>query len=94
MAYAGVTRAYLQKKDTVNAYAAAANAQELAPGDADTKVALGEIYFRQGKLGESESQFIAVVNSGANKAAAYLSLARVSRAISYYARERRLLAFC
>jgi hypothetical protein len=54
-------------------------------------VALGEIYIRQGRLGDAESQFITVVNSGANKAAAYLGLAHVSRAISYYARERRLL---
>jgi len=91
LAHAGVTRVYLLKKDRDAADAAANKANELAPNNAETKVALGEIYFRQGELAEAEAEFIAVINSGANNARAYLGLARTSQTISYYAREKRLI---
>lgn len=91
LAYAELAHAYLQKEDAEDAYAAAAKAKDLAPTAAETRVALGEVYFREGKLGEAEAEFIAVINSGANNARAYWGLARASRVISYYAREKRLI---
>jgi tetratricopeptide (TPR) repeat protein len=91
LAYAGLTRAYLKKKDPGDAYAAAARAVELGPNSADAKVARGEAYFRQGKIPEAEAQFIAVINSGAENARAYLGLAKVSQTISYYHREKQMI---
>ena len=91
VAYAELTHIYLLKTDTADAYAAAAKAKELDPAAAETRVALGEVYFRQGKLADAEAEFIAVINSGANNARAYFCLALTSRAVSYYAREKRLL---
>jgi tetratricopeptide (TPR) repeat protein len=91
LAYAGLTRAYLAKKDPVDAYAAAAKALQIDPNSADAKTAEGEVLFRQGKLGDAEIQFVGVINSGANNARSYLGLSRVSQAISYYAREKKLI---
>jgi Tfp pilus assembly protein PilF len=90
-AYAELTHIYLLKTDTADAYATATKAKELDPSAAETRVALGEVYFRQGKLGDAEAEFVAVINSGANSARAYLCLALTSRAVSHYAREKRLL---
>ena len=90
-AYAGVTRVYLKKKDPTDAYAAAAKAIELAPNAPDAKVAQGEADFRRGKIPEAEVAFVAVINSGAENARAYFGLARVSRTISYYSREKQMI---
>jgi predicted aspartyl protease len=91
LAYAGLTRAYLKKKDPAGAYAAAAKAVQLDPNSADAKVAQGEAYFRQGKIPEAEAVFIGVINGGAENARAYLGLARVSQTISYYHREKQMI---
>jgi tetratricopeptide (TPR) repeat protein len=91
LAYAQITRVYLRKKDPQNAYAAAAKAVELAPEAPDTKVALGEIYFRQGKIFEADHEYVAAVNGGGKIARAYLGLARTSRVNSYYHREKQMI---
>jgi tetratricopeptide (TPR) repeat protein len=91
LAYAQITRVYLRKKDPQNAYAAAAKAVELAPDAPDTKVALGETYFRQGKIFEADREYVAVVNGGGKIARAYLGLARTSAANSYYHREKQMI---
>jgi predicted aspartyl protease/Tfp pilus assembly protein PilF len=91
LAFAGVTRAYLAKKDPVDAYASAAKAIQIDPSSADAKTAQGESLFRQGKLGEAEVQFVGVINTGANNARSYWGLARVSQAISYYAQQKKLI---
>jgi tetratricopeptide (TPR) repeat protein/predicted aspartyl protease len=91
LAYAQITRVYLRKKDPRNAYAAAAKAVELAPDAPDTKLALGEIYFRQGKIIEADHEYAAVINGGAKIARAYLGLARTSAANSYYHREKQMI---
>jgi len=91
LAYAQITSVYLRKKDPQNAYAAAAKAAELAPDAPDTKLALGEIYFRQGKIFEADHEFVAVVKSGAKNARAYWGLARTSAANSYYHREKQMI---
>jgi hypothetical protein len=86
-----LTRAYLRKKDPNDAYAAAAKAVEIAPKAPDAKVAMGEAYFRQGKIAEAEAEFVAVINIGAENARAYLGLARVSQTISLYHREKQMI---
>ncbi len=91
LAYAGLTRVYLKKKDPADAYAAAAKAIDLAPNSPDAKVAQGEAYFRQGKIPEAEAEFVGVINSGAENARAYLGLARVSQTISLYHREKQMI---
>jgi hypothetical protein len=90
-AYTGLTRAYLRKKDPNDAYAAAAKAIEIAPNAPDARVAMGEAYFRQGKIAEAEAEFVAVINSGAENARAYLGLARVSQTVSLYHREKQMI---
>jgi aspartyl protease len=47
-------------------------------------VALGELYFRLGRIGDAEAEWVKVVNSGRQDAHAYLGLARVRWAISMY----------
>ena len=79
------------RKIRTDAYAAAAKAVEIAPNLPDVKVARGEAYFRQGKIPEAEAQFVAVINSGAENARAYLGLARVSQAISLFHREKLMI---
>ena len=49
---------------------------------ATIRVALGEVYFRQGKIPEAEKEWIAVINSGYPAARAYLGLARARWAIA------------
>jgi predicted aspartyl protease len=48
------------------------------------RVALGEVYFRQGKLLDANAEWVNVINSGHASARAYLGKARVGRALSLY----------
>jgi len=79
-AFAGLTRCYLKKKDVTQAYQAVN--QALVAADAwPVRVALGEVYFRQGKIPEAEKEWVGVINTGHQAARAYLGLARVRWAI-------------
>jgi tetratricopeptide (TPR) repeat protein len=91
LAYAGLTRVYLRKKDPADAYVAAAKAIQIDPQAPDVKVAQGEAYFRQGKIPEAEKEFVDVINSGAENARAYYGLARVSSLILFYHREKEMI---
>ena len=53
--------------------------------------ALGEVYFRQGKLYEAEQEFVAFVREGSGNARVYLGMARVSKANSYYEQAKRMI---
>jgi len=90
-AYIGLSRIYLKEEKPDEAYAAASKAAELAPDVPETQVALGEMYFRQGKIADAERAFINVINSGAGDARAYLGLARVSDAASLYRRAKTMI---
>jgi len=77
-AYTGLARAKLGEKDVAGAYDAASKAVSLNPNFQDGHVALGEVYFRQGKLSEAEKEWVGVANSGHATARAYLGLYRIS----------------
>lgn len=79
-AYAGLTRAYLKQHDVKQAYETATRGLQVNDSWA-IRVALGEVYFRQGKIPEAEKEWIAVINSGYPAARAYLGLARARWAI-------------
>lgn len=80
-AYAGLTRVYLGKKDVKQAYETVTKALEVTDSW-PVRVALGEVYFRQGKISDAEKEWVDVINSGHPAARAYLGLARVRWAIS------------
>ena len=80
-AYAGLTRVYLQKKDLAQAYETVTKALQVTDSW-PVRVALGEVYFRQGKISDAEKEWVDVINSGHPSARAFLGLARVQWAIS------------
>jgi tetratricopeptide (TPR) repeat protein len=81
--YAGLTRVYLKKKDVKQA--ADTIAKGLRAADSPiVRVALGEVYFRQGEIAAAEQEWARVINSGHQDARAYMGLARVRWAVSKY----------
>ena len=82
--YAGLARVNLKEKNVSGAYTAAAKAVDLDPKFSDGHVALGEVYFRQGKLADAEKEWISVVNSGRATARAYFGLYLISHATSNF----------
>ena len=82
--YAGLARVNLKEKNVSGAYTAAAKAVDLDPKFSDGHVALGEVYFRQGKLADAEKEWISVVNSGHATARAYFGLYLISHATSNF----------
>jgi tetratricopeptide (TPR) repeat protein/predicted aspartyl protease len=90
-AYAGLTRVYLREKRTDDAYAAINKGVTLAPDSPDVRVALAEVYYRQGRIIDADRELVKVVNSGGRSARAYLDLARVAETASYYARAKKMI---
>jgi predicted aspartyl protease/predicted negative regulator of RcsB-dependent stress response len=82
-AYAGLTRVYLKQKNVQLANETISKGLQAADGPA-VQVALGEVYFRQGKIPEAEREWVNAINSGHLDARAYIGLARVDRALSLY----------
>jgi tetratricopeptide (TPR) repeat protein len=82
-AYAGLIRTYLKKKDVQQAADIATQALQVADAT-PVRVALGELYFRQGKIHDAEAEWIKVINSGHPDARAYFGIARVRWAIAMY----------
>jgi tetratricopeptide (TPR) repeat protein len=82
-AYAGFTRVYLKQGNVNLASVTATKGLELADSPR-LHVALGEVYFRQGKIVEAEREWLNVINSGRLEARAFLGLARVRDALSMY----------
>jgi thioredoxin-like negative regulator of GroEL len=89
-AYAGLTRVYLKQKNVQLANETISKGVQVADGPA-VRVALGEVYFRQGKIPEAEHEWVTVINSGHGDARAYLGLARVDRALSLYKKAKDML---
>src|SRR5215471_14389142 len=82
LAYAGLVHVYIKLKKPPEAYAAAAKAVELAPTSDAARTAMGEAYFRQGKIGEAEAEFTALIKAGTKQPRAYVGLANVYWAAS------------
>ena len=82
-AYAGLVRTYLKKKDVQQASDTASKAV-VAADSVPVHVALGEVYFRQGKIAEAEKEWVNIVNTGRQDAHAYLGLAKIRYSISMY----------
>jgi tetratricopeptide (TPR) repeat protein len=79
-AYAGLARVYLRQNSVEDALGAANQAMALTPGRAPAIVALGEVYFRQGKFEEAEAAFIKPIQACDLDARAFLGLFRVHAA--------------
>ena len=83
-AYAGLTRIYLKQGNVSLAAETVKKGLVTVTDPAGLHVALGEVYFRQGKIGEAEQEWVNIINSGHADARAHLGLARVRNAISMY----------
>ena len=90
-AYAGIVRVYLKQERVQQAYEAALSGAAANPASSSVQTALGEVYFREGKLAEAEQQFVKVVNSSPPDARACLGLARIREAISMYKKAKELI---
>lgn len=90
-AYAGLARVLLKTRRMEEAEEAAKKAVELDTVLATAHAALGEIYFRQGKLQEAERQFLIPLTAKNEEARAYFGLARISNAAFDERRARNLL---
>jgi len=80
LAQAGLARSYLKLKKPNDAYLAATKAVEDDPSLGAAYSALGEVYFRQGKLHEAETDFLAALKVKQVDARSYLGLARLYQA--------------
>jgi predicted aspartyl protease/Flp pilus assembly protein TadD len=89
--YVGLARACLRQSKLAEALAAANKAIEAAPNDPHSRIVLGEVYFRLGKISEAEAEFVPIVKSGQAYARAYLGEARISWVSSYYKQAVRLI---
>ena len=89
-AYAGLTRVYLKQGNVSQASETAAKGLTLS-NSPRLRVALGEVYFREGKIPDAEQEWVNVINSGALEARAYLGLARVRNAISMYKKGKAMI---
>ena len=76
-AYAGIARVDLEKNDPAAAYDAAQKALALTPDKPPAIVALGEVYFRQGKIPEAQAAFVKPLKNCDLDARAFLGLYRV-----------------
>jgi tetratricopeptide (TPR) repeat protein len=84
LAYVGLARVYLALKQPDEAAAAASKAAKLKPDLDAAHVALGEVYFRQGKMADAENEFTPLVKANTKEARAYLGLSLLYHAASYY----------
>ena len=88
VAYAGLARTYLKLKKLNDAYLAAAKAVEHDPSLGTAHSALGEVYFRQGKLHEAETDFLTALKLDQADARSYLGLARLYQAAYNFKRAK------
>jgi tetratricopeptide (TPR) repeat protein len=83
-AYAWLARTELHLHNLDEAEAAAQKALENARDSSNAQSAMAEIYFRQGKIPESQQLLIPLVKAQTGGARTYLALARISQALGNY----------
>jgi len=81
-AYAGRARVYLKQEKPAEAYAAAMKGVALTPDKPPAIVALGEVYFRQGKFAQAEEAYLKPLMNCDVDAREYLGLAQIYHATS------------
>ncbi len=80
-AWSGIVRVYLKKKDVQRAADTVAQARALT--DAwPLHIAIGELYFRQGRISDAEKEWVDVLDAGHRNPRVYLGLARVRWALA------------
>ena len=92
LAYTGLTRVYLKQNKVNDAFDAASKAVALTPGKTPAITALGEVYFRQGKIQQAELSFLNPLEACDVDPRSYLGLARIYRATSNYKRAANAVA--
>ncbi|HYL93206.1 MAG TPA: aspartyl protease family protein [Alphaproteobacteria bacterium] len=88
---AGLVRTYLKRGEIDLALEAASKAVADLPDSVPVHAALGEVYFRQAKMGEAEQEFLRAINTPKPDARAYLGLAILYDAYSMHASARKML---
>jgi tetratricopeptide (TPR) repeat protein/predicted aspartyl protease len=83
-AYVGLTRVYLTQKIPAEAYVAAQKAVQTDAHLDEAHVALAEVYFRQGRIADSEPEFQVPLRNHVASARACYGLSRIYRATSHY----------
>jgi tetratricopeptide (TPR) repeat protein len=86
LAYTGLARVYLRQYKVNDAFDAASKAVALTPGKTPAITAMGEVYFRQGKMVLAEHAFLDPLQACDVDPRSYLGLARLYRATSNYKR--------
>jgi tetratricopeptide (TPR) repeat protein len=89
-AYAGLSRVYL-KQGNVDLASETVTKGKVVSDSPALHVALGEVYFRQGKITEAEQEWVNVVNTGHLEARAFLGVARVRNALSMYKKGKAMI---
>jgi tetratricopeptide (TPR) repeat protein len=89
-AYAGLTLTYARQKNLEQAYETATAGLKVTDAPA-VHVALGEVYYRQGKITEAEKEWMSVINKGTPSARAYWGLSQARAARSLYQQAKEML---
>jgi tetratricopeptide (TPR) repeat protein len=90
-AYAGLIRVFIKQNDLSKADETAKKGIAATDDSKFLHTAVAELYFRQGKIGDSELLYVKVLNSGSRDARAYLGLARIRRATSMFKQEKEFI---
>lgn len=90
-AYAGLTRVYLKQQKVALAFETANQGVVQAPNSQLVHTALGEVYFRQGKMPDSEKELVKAINTPPADPHALLVLSRLYDAYSLHTSARRVL---
>lgn len=90
-ALVGTARALLQSDDFTAAHGSAAAAVSAFPKYAPAHSVLADVHFREGRFGQAEEQYRAALALDSGLVPAWLGLARIAEAVSYFKRARLYL---
>jgi tetratricopeptide (TPR) repeat protein len=90
-AYAWLARSYLHLHRVPEAEEAARKATDADKTLANAQTAMAEVYFREGKLGQSEELLVSLVKNQNTTARTYLGIANICRATANYKTARAMV---